>query len=245
MRFMEFVIGTFDNYQIIRDLKFQIGGHSSSVTLFTSRVFIRPIIPHVLARFPFQRNVLIFFTWNKIYHHRLGCLHLRTLYPSPLMIILMKNTALLTVPWISPGHVFSNMWRFVSIAHRLNIFRRLIPFWCERFHFQNDDHYQSMVQFCVANILRPLIFKANITRLSGWLIQVGDNFQCESTKVWRNGGNIPKARAILPPVSPHEEISKRGAGRNIIVLLFLRGILVPQSAEGAAVNMCEVKLADD
>ena len=50
---MEFVIGTFDNYLIIRELEFQIGGHSSSVMLVASRMFVRPIIPYGLAWFTF------------------------------------------------------------------------------------------------------------------------------------------------------------------------------------------------
>ena len=135
--------------------------------------------------------------------------------------------------------------KMVSIAHRLNIFRQLIPFWCERFHFKNDHHYQSMVQLSVGDILMPLILKANPTRLSGCLVQVGDNFQRNSTKVWRNGGKIPEARALLPPVSLHKEISKRGAVKNIKVMILLQGIIVPQSSEGAAGNLCEFKLADD
>ena len=84
------------------------------------------------------------------------------------------------------------------------MFRRLIPILCERFHFQNDDHCQSMVQLRVADILRPLILRATPTRPSSWIIQVGENFQRNSTKVWRNGGNIPEARSLLTPVSTQE-----------------------------------------
>ena len=89
---------------------------------------------------------------------------------------------------------------------------------------------QSMVQLFVDNLLRPLILKANPTCPTGWLIQLGDNFQRNSTKVWRNGENFPKDRAIFPPVSLHKEIYKHRAGHNITVMLLLRGILVPQSA---------------
>ena len=137
---------------------------------------------------------------------------------------------------------YANM---VSIAHRLNIFRQLIPFWCKRFHFKNDDNYQSMVQLHVGDIFMPLILKATPTRLSGCLIKVGDNFQLNSTKVWSNCVNIPESRALLPLVILHKEISKRGAVKNIKVILLLQGIIVPQSSEGAAGNLCEFKLADD
>ena len=43
---MEFVIGTFDHSQIIKYLKFQVGGHSSSVTLVASIMFIKPMVPN-------------------------------------------------------------------------------------------------------------------------------------------------------------------------------------------------------
>ena len=53
MQYMELVIGTVDSSYIIKDLKFQAGGHFILVTLVTSRMFIKPMIPHVLTIFKF------------------------------------------------------------------------------------------------------------------------------------------------------------------------------------------------
>ena len=53
MRYMEFVIGIFDNSQIITELKFHSDGNSSSVTLVISRMFIKPMVPHGYHIFQF------------------------------------------------------------------------------------------------------------------------------------------------------------------------------------------------
>ena len=53
MRYMEFLICTFDNSQITKCLKFHADGHSSSVTLVTSRMYIKPMVPHGLNIFWF------------------------------------------------------------------------------------------------------------------------------------------------------------------------------------------------
>ena len=51
MQYIEFVVGTFNNSQIITELKFQTGGHLSSVALVTSRMLIKPMVPHGLLLF--------------------------------------------------------------------------------------------------------------------------------------------------------------------------------------------------
>ena len=65
------------------------------------------------------------------------------------------------------------------------------------------------------------------------------------TTVWRNGGNITEASALLPPVSPYEELTKRGAGQNITSMLLIRGILLPMDCDGAAGNISKIQLATD
>ena len=42
-------ICVFDNSQMIKSLKFQQGGHSSDVSLVTSRLFLKPRIPNLLS----------------------------------------------------------------------------------------------------------------------------------------------------------------------------------------------------
>ena len=135
----------------------------------------------------------------------------------------------------------------VIISHILKIFCWIMPFWCDScmFQFQNDDPHQSMMRLRVIERLMPINQNATNSRPSGWLLKVGDSFQQKSTKVWRNGGDIPEARDLLPPVRQYEEITKRGAGQNITSILLLRSILVPESQEGLAGNPHQIKLYED
>ena len=131
---MEFAIGTFDHSQIIRELKFQIGGHSSSVTLVTSRIFIRPIIPHGLTRllFPTERPDIVYLEQN---------------IPSEFGVPEFEDIVSLTPDDYSDekyrtvnismditGGRVDQYVKMVSIAHKLKMFRGLIPFWCKRSH---------------------------------------------------------------------------------------------------------------
>ena len=93
--------------------------------------------------------------------------------------------------------------------------------------------------------LVPINQNATNSRSSSWLIEVGNGFQQNLTKFWRNGGDIHEARYLLPPISQYEEITKRGSGQNITSMLLLCGILVPESQEGAAGNLHQIKLAED
>jgi hypothetical protein len=51
-----FAIAIFDNSQIIRPLKYQRDGHSSSTTITTSRCFVRPVIPDNLSSLIFVQE---------------------------------------------------------------------------------------------------------------------------------------------------------------------------------------------
>ena len=57
---LTFAIAIFDNSQIFRLLKYQRGGHSSSATMCTSRMFILAMIPLLieLFNFPSEQNKL-------------------------------------------------------------------------------------------------------------------------------------------------------------------------------------------
>jgi len=135
--------------------------------------------------------------------------------------------------------------KMVLVAHKLKMFRRIIPFWCDRFKFQNNMHYLSMKKLKVIERLKPLNQMGTIDGQSGWMLHVANRFQPNAVKVWRNGGYITEASALLPPVSPYEELTKRGAGQNITSMLLLRGILVPIDNDGAAGNILKIRLAAD
>ena len=62
---------------------------------------------------------------------------------------------------------------------------------------------------------------------------------------WRNGGNITESSAILPPIRPYEELTKRGSVQHINYMLFIRGILVPIDSESATENIRKIWLDHD
>ena len=51
MRYMEFVIVTFENLKTITELKFQADGNYSSVNFVIPIMFIKPMVPQVLPTF--------------------------------------------------------------------------------------------------------------------------------------------------------------------------------------------------
>jgi len=235
MECMEYVIGTFDYSQISTELKYQSGGHSSTVTLVTSRMFINATVLHGLSllRFPNVRPDIIY---------------LDQTIPSAFGMPAYKDIGSITPDAYSnlkyqtvdstmdiTGALVERYAKMVLVAQKLKMFRRIIPFWCGRFQFQNDKHYLSMTNLNVIERLKP----------SGWILQVGDQFQPNAVRVWRNGGNITEASALLPPVSPYEELMKRGAGQNITSMLLIRGILVPIECAGAAGSISKIRLAPD
>ena len=46
--------------------------------------------------------------------------------------------------------------KLVLVAHKMNMFRRIIPFWCNNFQFQNENHYGSMIELRVVDRLETL-----------------------------------------------------------------------------------------
>ena len=94
-----------------------------------------------------------------------------------------------------------------------------------------------MIELRVIDRLKPLNQKAMYDHPSGWKINVGDYFQPNSTNVSGNNVNITDVNALLPPISPYEEPTKRGDGQNITFMLLICGILVPIDSEGEAGNI--------
>ena len=153
--------------QISTELKFQSEGHSSSVTLVTSRMFIKATVPHGLSLFRFP-NV------------RPDIIYLDQMIPSAFGMPAYEDLVSITPDAYSnlkyqtvnstvdiTGTCVERYAKMVLVAHKLKMFRRIIPFWCGRFKFQNDKHYLSMMNLNMVERLKPLNQKATIDSPSG------------------------------------------------------------------------------
>ena len=133
MRYMEFVIGAFDNSQIIKELKFQAGGSSSSVTLVTSRIFIKPMVPHGLPlfRFPIVCPEITYLHQNIPSAYGMPEFEdITSINPD-----VYSNFKYLTVNSstdITDAQVGQYM-KLVLVVNKINRLRCIIPFWCTKF----------------------------------------------------------------------------------------------------------------
>ena len=93
--------------------------------------------------------------------------------------------------------------KLVLVAHKMKMLRRIIQFWYTKFQFQNEDHYESMIELLVVDCLNPLNKISMDHLLSGRPVKVGYYFQPNSTNIWRIGGNITESSALLPQIIPH------------------------------------------
>ena len=208
MQYMEFVMGTFDHSHIIKELKFHTGGHSSSVTLVTYRMFIKPMVPNGFPLFRFSIA-------------RLDTTYVHQKIPSSYSMPAFEDITSITPDVISKlkyctvnsstdinGARVEQYVKLVLFAHKMKKFHCTIPFWCNKFQFQNADHYNSMIELRVINCLNPLNEFLMDYRPSRWIIKVGGYFQPNSTNIWRNGGNITESSALLPPIILYEDLTK-------------------------------------
>ena len=70
-----------------------------------------------------------------------------------------------------------------------------------------------------------------------WIINVGDYFKPNSTKVWTNDGNINEASALMPQLGSYEELTNHVSGQNITSMLLISGIFKPIDSDGATGNI--------
>ena len=83
--------------------------------------------------------------------------------------------------------------KIVLFYHEMKMLHHIIPFWCTKFQFQNEDNYELMIELRIIDRLRPLNQISMYDLPSGWTIEVGDSFQTNSTNIWINVGNITEA----------------------------------------------------
>ena len=128
----------------------------------------------------------------------------------------------------------------VMVSHMMSKLRHILPFWCGKFGFQNEEHHASMESLGVVTKLKTINRKGQDGNEEGFLVNVGD-FSRKAAMIWR--GQAAAAEAIIPPVSPDDETTNIGAAKNILSLLLFHKILIPTDSEGVEGNIRKLELA--
>ena len=135
-------------------------------------------------------------------------------------------------------------YEFMKILRTTRRLKHLVPFKPgHNFRFQHDEHTESMNVLQVSKKLKPNADK-HARRIAGdectWyhhLLKI----KYEHPKVWR--GTLPAAKLLIPPVSPEDETTNKGAANVVMSLLLLHGIVKAVDSDGANGDVSKMRLA--
>lgn len=214
---IHFVVGIFDNSQIITEMKFQRGGKLSHVTLVTARMFVKTLHPKWLYFVKFSRE------FPEI-------IYLGQVIPRPYGMPVFESIEKIDAShfsdekWItnSPSMDVSRSrvdvyYKLLCISHMVGQFLPLLPFWVDQFQFSNREHNTTLKSLSIIWRFKRLSDR----RGEGGLFWRIRKFQRSVTCTWRNNGFIPPASALIPPVNPADETTNVGAAQNVVSLLLL------------------------
>ena len=140
-------IGTFDHSQIIKELKFQVGGHLSSVTLVTSIISIKPMVSHVflIFRFTIARPDITHRHQNIPSAYGMPTFEdITSITPnvySNIKYCTVNSSTDITGAW---GEQYSKL---VLVAHKTKMFCSIIPFLCTEFLTEYRIVYRRRVLY--------------------------------------------------------------------------------------------------
>ena len=143
---LTFAIAIFDNSQIFRMLKYQRGGHSSSATMCTSRMFVLAMIPLLIEFFNFpseeDRPEIVYLdqpipsAYGMPAYENIRRITART-FEDPLYKI--KNQSMDIT-----GARVEKYTDLVVLSHLVYRFRRILPFNVREFSYQTKAHQISL-----------------------------------------------------------------------------------------------------
>ena len=204
-------IAIFDNSQNFRKLKFQRFRKSSSVTLTTSRCFVKPTIQNISICNDDHVNIT----------------YLNQVIPSPIGLPAFEDFALssdvfdvtkLTVSdnaMDMTGNRVESYALNVLIAGSIMKFQRLICYCNDgTYSFQNKEIMIKLEKLQV----KEKLSKINLPNLRGEqsFLKNVKKFQKNVTNLWR--GEYSKAQLIIPPISPEDETTIKGAAKVVLSL---------------------------
>jgi hypothetical protein len=238
-----FGVSAFDNAQEFVAFKFQRNGESSGSIIVTARFFLEPKIPESYdALVPCTSRVQI------TYQHQ----SIPSTYGMPMyeaMNMLEPSSFTLGNNNTDPNEIdvtgdrVESYYEMAMTAAVVTKFQRLIPRSdYESFAFMDREGVVAIQKLSIASKLKRNkyeIFQNTGLSFNSYM----SLFQTFATKEWR--GTMPKSSMIIPPISPEDETTKKGAGKVILSLLALFGILEATEHEGTSGNVKGLKLADN
>jgi hypothetical protein len=244
-KFKDFLIAVFDNSQVNLPIKFQSNGKSSNMAEATTRAFIEPTKPLYIDEVPNQLlPVEMTYYKQKI--------------PSPYGMPKYEqygefNSQSFDDPALrtfesSIDLTGKRVEAYVTFRRRLSMTRRLkmiVPWGSTgSFLHQIPEHAAAIRRLHLPNRLRANSDKHAAKSLNEctWYHSLLKHHH-EHPTIWR--GTPQPVKFLLPPVSPENETTNRGAANVVMSLLLLQGIIVPTDSEGARGDIRKMKLAED
>lgn len=236
-----FGISIFDNSQIIRNQKYQRDSHCSSVTLATSRCFVKPVIPDNLDSFEFSNQSLLVTCVNQA-------------IPSPPQMPMYEKLGSINIDAFSfndqdsgqdtSGGRVESYCGIAQVASTIAKFKRIIPrSKLQPFHFQIKHHVDSMDKLNIQKLLSPNAISLTTYNNRCFYTKIS-LFQHDAVKNWR--GKSPKVALLIPPVSPEDETTNIGPAKVVLSLLTLFGILEVTQQDGSMEgNLNSLKLTEN
>ena len=249
--FKQFVIAIFDNSQFNIKRKFQRNGISSNMAEATCRMFIEPTLPKNLPDIPDD--------WSDL--ATIPITYIDQIVPSPYGMPPYEN---LHNDWTFQDlqqerfSTFTNnidvtgervakyyeMKRTIGYTRRL---KRIIPYSLSSYFMYSIPEFTEVL----SNLFICEKLKHNWQRTYP---SDSNNVQCSFyhhllktlytyPQIWR--GQVTPAKLLIPPVSPENETTNRGAANVVMSLLLYHGIVVPVSNQGANGDVKEMRLAED
>jgi hypothetical protein len=236
-----FAISVFDNAQDFIMLKFQRDGQSSSAVIVTSRCFLKPNIPVAYDSLrPMHSKVEITY-WNQSIPSTYGMPFYETFDPKDTSSYNHQESTDINDIDVTGRRVegYYNMVMNASVVTKL---KRLIPRADhDCFDFMEREGVIAMQKMRIASRLARN--NKDSFGVNGESFYTSMKlFQTNATKAWR--GNVEKCSLIIPPISPEDETTNKGAGKVILSLLALYGILEATETEGTSGNVKSLKLAE-
>ena len=249
--FKELVIAIFNNSQFNIKRKFQRNAQSSNMAEATCRMFVEPTLPEYICD--------ILNSWNEV--GEIPITYIDQIVPSPYGMLPFET---LPVDWkfndlgnerlstfysdidLSGERVkkYYKIKRVIGYTRRL---KRIIPYSSSSFFQYSIPRYtDALSALCVCEKL-----KSNWQRtFPSDSANVHCSFYHHILKslykfpdVWR--GTLPPAKMLIPPVSPENETTNRGAANVVMSLLLYHGVVEPTDNNGANGDVKSIQLAAD
>ncbi len=238
-----FGISVWDNSQLVTPLKFQRGGRLSVSSKVTSRIFVKPYEPTYGTT---QPAALRIDSPNKPGPVKIT--YLDQAIPSPVGMALFEchEDSYLQIQHIEDyesaldvdvtGLRVKAYIKLVLLSDEIVTQKRLISIRGEGLYLEEPATDPTNDTLLVADYLQP-------NRSRDGFYHCATRFQRRSTRKWRK--DPPRATVLAPPVSPDDETTTRGAGKVILSILLLFGLLVPKDSTAIQGNVSAVALPAD